>query len=92
MSSTGIGPLCFANSKRFLSISCFHLLTSCMEILISFSTRTCHMPTMPKPTSNWFGDPVITQFDWPANLPESKPIENYCQEESKILDPTIQTS
>ncbi len=53
MSSAGVGPLCFLKStvnaaiyqeilKRFL------LLTSFMEMLISFSSRTWHLPTLPK--------------------------------------------
>ncbi len=33
--------------RKFLSTSCFLLLTSFMEMLISFSSRTWHLPTLP---------------------------------------------
>ncbi len=33
---------------KFWSTSCFLLLTSFMEMLISFSSRTWHLPTLPK--------------------------------------------
>ncbi len=55
MSSAGVGPLCFLKStvntaiyQEILSTSCFLLLTSFMEMLISFSSRTWHLPTLPK--------------------------------------------
>ncbi len=35
-------------TKKFWSTSCFLLLTSFMEMLISFSSRTWHLPTLPK--------------------------------------------
>ncbi len=34
--------------RKLLSTSCFLLLTSFMEMLISFSSRTWHLPTLPK--------------------------------------------
>ncbi len=54
MSSAGVGPLCFLKSKVNAAIyqeileQCFLLLTSFMEMLISFSCRTWHLPTLPK--------------------------------------------
>ncbi len=35
-------------TKKFGSTSCFLLRTSFMEMLISFSSRTWHLPTLPK--------------------------------------------
>ncbi len=56
MSSAGVGPLCFSevHSQRshlpgnFRALPCFLLLTSFMEMLISFYSRTWHLPTLPK--------------------------------------------
>ncbi len=52
MSSAGVGPLWFLKSTinwwKFWSTSCFLLLTSFMEMLISFSSKTWHLPTLPK--------------------------------------------
>ncbi len=55
MSSAGVGPLFFWKptslhpfTKKFWSTSCFLLLTSFLKILISFSSRICHLPTLPK--------------------------------------------
>ncbi len=54
MSSAGVGPLCFLKSTVNAAIyqeileQCFLLLTSFMEMLISFSSRTWHLPTLPK--------------------------------------------
>ncbi len=60
MSSAGVGPLCFLKStvnaaiyqeilpSSFLLNSCFLLLTRFMEMLISFSSRVWHLPTLPK--------------------------------------------
>ncbi len=36
------------STRRFWSTSCFHLLTSFIEMLISFSSRIWHLPTLPK--------------------------------------------
>ncbi len=51
----GVGPLCFFKSmsrhpftKTFWSTSCFLLLTSFLKKLISFPSRICHLPTLPK--------------------------------------------
>ncbi len=35
-------------TNTFWSTSCFLLLTSFLKILISFSSRICHLPTLPK--------------------------------------------
>ncbi len=55
MSSIGVGPLCFLKTyvtapftKKFWSTSCFLLLTSFLKMLISFSSRIWHLPTLPK--------------------------------------------
>ncbi len=36
------------STRKFYSTSCFLLLASFMEMLISFSSRTWHLPTLPK--------------------------------------------
>ncbi len=55
MSSAGVGPLCFLKTnvtapftKRFWSTFCVLLLTSFFKMLISFSSRIWHLPTLPK--------------------------------------------
>ncbi len=55
MSSAGVGQLCFLKTnvtapftKTFWSTSCFLLLTSFLKMLISFSSRIWHLPTLPK--------------------------------------------
>ncbi len=54
MSSAGVGPLCFLKTSlhpftnTFWSTSCFLLLTSFLKMLISFSSRIWHLPTLPK--------------------------------------------
>ncbi len=45
MSSAGVGPLCFLKTN---GTSCFLLLTSFLKMLISFSSRIWHLPTLPK--------------------------------------------
>ncbi len=57
MSSAGVGPLRFffwkltslhLFTKKFWSTSCFLLLTSFLNMLISFYSRIWHLPTLPK--------------------------------------------
>ncbi len=56
MSSAGVGPLCFfwkptslhPFTKTFWSISYLLLLTSFLCILVLFSSRIWHLPTLPK--------------------------------------------
>ncbi len=64
------------STKRFWSTLCFHLLTSFMEMLISFSSRTL------TPAHRWqnhfqvITDHDITVLDLTANMPDLNPIEN----------------
>ncbi len=49
MSSAGVGPTSLhLFTKTFWSTSCFLLLTSFLKMLISFSSRIRHLPTLPK--------------------------------------------
>ncbi len=57
MSSAGVGPLrgfffkptsLHPFTNTFWSTSCFLLLASFLKMLISFSSRICHLPTLPK--------------------------------------------
>ncbi len=51
MSSAGVGPLCFSEvqSQRSHLPGNFRALhASLVEMLISFSSRTWHLPTLPK--------------------------------------------
>ncbi len=55
MSSAGVGPLCFLKTSvtvqftnNFWSTSCFLLLTSFLNMLISFSSMIYHLPILPK--------------------------------------------
>ncbi len=52
------------------------LLTSFMEMLISFSSRTWHLPTLPNVPKAGSMTMGVTVLDWPANSPDLKPIEN----------------
>ncbi len=47
-----------------------------MEMLISFPSRTWHLPTLPKVPKAGFNDRDVTVLDWPANSPDLNPIEN----------------
>ncbi len=83
------------STRRFWSTLCFHLLTSFMEMLISFSSRTLAPAHTAKTTSKCFADHDITVLDWPANMPDLNPIWIYgifSRERSETVDPTIQTS
>ena len=46
-----------------------------MGMLTSFSSRTWHLPTLPKLQKTGL-DHGITVLDWPANSPDLIPIEN----------------
>ncbi len=54
------------STRRFWSTLCFHPLTSLMEMLISFSSRTLAPAHTAKTTSKRFADHDITVLDWPA--------------------------
>ncbi len=64
------------STRRFWSTLCFHLLTSFMEMLISFSSRTLAPAHSDKTTSKCFADHDITVLDWPANMHDLNPIWN----------------
>ncbi len=64
------------STRRFWSTLCFHLLTSFMEMLISFSSRNLAPAHTAKTTSKCFADHDITVLDWPANMPDLNPIWN----------------
>ncbi len=99
--SACVGPLYFIKSKVNAAIYqeifehlCFHLLTSFMEMLISFSSRTLAPAHSAKTTSKLFAD-QITVLDWPANMPDLNPIWNLWdifKRKMRTVDPTIQTS
>ncbi len=64
MSSAGVGPLCFLKTnitapvyQEIWSTSCFLLLTSFLKMLISFSSRIWHLPTLPKA-------PKVVKWPW----------------------------
>ncbi len=73
VTSAGVGPLYFI---KFWSTLCFHLLTSFIEMLISFSSRNLAPAHTAKTTFKWFADHDITVLDWPANMPDLIPIWN----------------
>ncbi len=64
------------STRRFWSTLCFLLLTSFMEMLISFSGRTLSPAHTAKTTSKWFADHDIIVLDWPANMPDLNLIWN----------------
>ncbi len=64
------------STRRFWSTLCFLLLTSFMEMLISFSSRTLAPAHTAKTTSKWFADHDITVLDWPADMPDLNLIWN----------------
>ncbi len=83
------------STRRFWSTLCFHLLTSFMEMLISFSSRTLAPAHSAKTTSKCFADHDITVLDWPAKMPDLNPIWNlwdtvFSRERWETVDPTIQ--
>ncbi len=68
---TSLHPL----TKKCWSTSCFLLLTSFLKMLISFSSRIWHLPTLPKAPKVWLNDHGVGVRDWPANSPDLN-IEN----------------
>ncbi len=85
-------PKSMQRSKRFWSTLCFHLLTSFMEMLISFSSRTLAPAHSAKTTSKWFADHDITVLDWPANMPDLNPIWNLWDIFKRKMRKSIQQS
>ncbi len=79
MSSAGVGPLCFLKSTVNAAIyqeileHFMLLLTSFMEMLISFSSRTWHLPTLTKVPKNH----GVTVLDC------HRESMGYCQEEDE---------
>ncbi len=80
--SAGVGPLCFIKSKVNAAVyqedleHFMLLVTSFMEMRISFSSRTLAPAHTVKTTSKWFADHDITVLDWPDNVPDLIPIWN----------------
>ncbi len=72
MSSAGVGSLC-KNQHHCTRLprhfGAVHASFSFLKMLISFSIRIWHLPTLPK-------DQGVGVLDWPANSPDLNPIEN----------------
>ncbi len=88
------------STRRFWSTLCFHLLTSFMEMLICFSSRTLAPAHSAKTTSKWFHFQVVltmillcligqpTCLTWtPYGI-----YGIFSRERWETVDPTIQTS
>ncbi len=67
---------CTRLPSTFWSTSCFLLLTSFLKMLISFSSRIWHLPTLPKAQQVRLNDHSVGVLDWPANSPDLNLIEN----------------
>jgi len=83
MSSAAVAPLCFLKSTVNADIyqdisdtSCFLLLTSFMEMLISFSSRTLAPAHTAKGTKSRLNEYGVGVLDWPANSPDLNPRES----------------
>ncbi len=73
------------STRTFLSTLGFLLLISFMEMLISFSSRTWHLPTLPKVPKvvQWplcYSAWLVSKLAWPEPRRESM---EYCQEEDE---------
>ncbi len=82
------------STRRFGSTLCFHLLTSFMEMLSSFSSRTLAPAHSAKTTSKWFADNDMCLIGQPTCLTWT-PYGIYgifSRERWETVDPTIQTS
>ncbi len=73
------------STRRFWSTLCFHLLTSFIEMLISFSSRIWHLPTLPKAPK--VGQMTMCWCAWLASkLTRTEPHREsmgYCQEKNE---------
>ncbi len=65
-------------SLHLFTKKCFLLLTSFLKILISFSSRIWHLPTLPKAPKVGHDDHDVVVLDWPADSADLNPIENLC--------------
>ncbi len=63
-------------TNKCWSTSCFFLLTSFLKMLISFSSRIWHLPTLPNAQKVWLNDHGVGVLDWPANSQDLNTIEN----------------
>ncbi len=90
-SSAGVGPLCFLKSTvnaaiyQYILENFFFLKTSFMEMLISFSSRTWHLLTLPNVTKavQWpwcYCAWLASKLAWPEPHREYM---GYCQEEDE---------
>ncbi len=102
-SSAGVGSTVFSevpqstqpSTRKFLE----HFMLPSADKLYgdadSFSSRTWHLPTLQRYSKGWFNDHGVTVLDWPANLPDLKPIENLwgiVKRRWETPDPTLQMS
>lgn len=74
ISSAGVGGVGWwfyqvqSQCNQFQSPSAFHVLTSFMEMPISFSSKTQH--TVPQLLPNGLLSMLLLQLDWPAHMPD----------------------
>ncbi len=79
ISSAGVGPLCFLKSTVNAAINqdiLEHFMLSSADKL--YGDADFRLGTCPhcKGTKSWFNDHGVSVLDWPANSPDSNPIEN----------------
>jgi len=71
-------------TRKFKSTSCFLQLTSFMEMLISFSSRTWHLPTLPKvPKAGSITMVLLCLIGQQTRLTWTPYKMGYCQEEDE---------